>query len=63
MIKARLGNDMTDCIGLVYTETETKLSGPIKPGVVCDKNQTRQRRDKSIGLVYDKIKTKMLRPI
>ena len=36
MMKTRQDNDMTDCISLVYAETKTKLSGPIRLGEVCD---------------------------
>ena len=38
MTKTRHDNDMTYCIGMVYVETETELSWPIEPGVVCYKN-------------------------
>ena len=33
---------MSDRIGTVYVENETKLSWSIEPGVVCDENQIRQ---------------------
>ena len=33
---------MTDSIGLVYVEIETKLLGPIRLGTVYDENQTGQ---------------------
>lgn len=36
MMKTRQDKDVTDCIGLVYTENDTELSEPIGPGVVCD---------------------------
>ena len=29
MMKTKWDNDMIDCIGLVYIESETQLSGPI----------------------------------
>ena len=29
MMKTRQDNDVIDCIGVVYTETEIELSGPI----------------------------------
>ena len=35
MTKTRHDNDLIDCIGVVYVETKTELSGPIEPGVVC----------------------------
>ena len=35
--KTKQDNDMTDCIGLVYVENNTELSGPIGPGVVSAK--------------------------
>lgn len=38
---------MTDLIGMVYPENETKLSWPIGIGVVCDENQTEQWHDQS----------------
>ena len=44
-MKTKKGNDMTDRIGLIYAETQTKLSGSIWLSVVCDENLTRQRRD------------------
>lgn len=39
MMKTRQNNDVTDCIGVVYAETKTKLLGPIKPGAICYDNQ------------------------
>ena len=29
VIKTRQDNDMTNCIGIIYTETKSELSGPI----------------------------------
>ena len=45
MTKTKKDNDMNNCIGAIYTETKTKLSGPIERGVVCYQNQTCQRHD------------------
>ena len=45
MIKTKLDNNVTNQIGLVYVEIETKLSGPIELGVVSYENQKRQRHD------------------
>ena len=36
---------MIDYAGMVYVESKTKLSVPIEPGVVSNKNQTGQRHD------------------
>ena len=36
MMKTTQDNDVTNHIGLVYAEIETKLLGPIWLGVVCD---------------------------
>ena len=36
---------MTDHIGSVYIENDTKMSLLIGSGVVCDENQIVQRRD------------------
>ena len=38
---------MTDSIGQVYVEIETKLLGPIWLGTVYDENQTGQWHDRS----------------
>ena len=38
VIKTRLDNDMTDRIGVVYTENGTKLSWSIESSVDCDEN-------------------------
>ena len=38
MIKTKKQNDMTDCIGVVYTKIETELSEPIWSCAVCDEN-------------------------
>ena len=38
---------MTNHKSLVNAETKTKLLGPILLSVVCDENQTGQRRDPS----------------
>ena len=40
--KTRQDSDMTDGIGLVYIETDTKLLGPIWPGAIYEENQTWQ---------------------
>ena len=36
---------MTDRKDMVYVENKTKLLCLIEPGVVCDENQIRQRRE------------------
>ena len=46
-MKSRQNNDRNNCIGLIYIKTKTELLGPIWPDAVCQKNQTRQRRDRS----------------
>ena len=42
MTKTKHDNNVTNCIGLVYAETKTKLLGPIWLGAVYDENQTGQ---------------------
>ena len=37
-MKVKQDNNVTDHIGLVYVETETKLLGPIWLGALCDEN-------------------------
>lgn len=37
--KIKQDNDMTDCIGLVYSKIETKLSRPIKLVAICDETK------------------------
>lgn len=46
MAKTKQDNNMIECLGVVYAETETKLSGPIKRGVVCYQNQIEKQHDK-----------------
>ena len=36
--KNQTGNDVIDCIGVVYTKTKTELLGPIRSSAVCDEN-------------------------
>ena len=38
MMKTRHDNDMTNCISVIYVENNTKLSSPIEPGTLYDKN-------------------------
>ena len=38
MMKTKQDKDMIEYIGMVYTETKTKLLGPIWPCVVYDEN-------------------------
>ena len=38
MMKMRQDNDMTDCIGLLYVENETKISWSIEQGTIYDKD-------------------------
>ena len=45
VIKTRQDNDVTDRKDMVYVENKTKLLCLIEPGVVCDENQIRQRRE------------------
>ena len=47
MMKTTQDNEVIDCIGVVFTEIETKLLRPIEPSVVCDENQIGQRHDRS----------------
>lgn len=60
LIKTRQDNGVVNHIGLAYIEIkieiEIELSRPIESGVVCYENQTGQRCDQFIGLVYNKIK-------
>lgn len=42
MIKSKQDNDLTDRIGMVYTENETEMSLSIELGAVGDENQTGQ---------------------
>ena len=46
IMKTRLDNNMTNHIGTVYNENKIGLSGPIKPCVVPDENQTEQWHDR-----------------
>ena len=41
MMKTKQDNDVTDHIGVVYAENETKLSWLIGSGVICEEDQTR----------------------
>ena len=59
MMKTRQNNDVTDCIDVVYAETETELSGPIESGTICYEKQVGQRHDRSSGVMYTKNKTKL----
>lgn len=54
-MKTNKDNDVTNCIGLAYFETEIKLSGPIKLGVVYGE-KTRHDNDMTdyISAVYIK---------
>ena len=36
---------MTDCISVVYGETEIEWLGLIKPGAICYQNQSGQQHD------------------
>ena len=45
MTKTRQDNDVTNYIGVVYVETKIEQLRPIKSGVVCYKNRSRQRID------------------
>ena len=47
MTKTTLGNDMTNSVGVVYTENETKLSWPIRLGVIYDEKDVRQLHNRS----------------
>lgn len=44
-MKTKQDNDVTDCIGVVYTENKTRLLWPIRLGAICDENHTGQRHD------------------
>ena len=46
-MKSSKDNNMTECIGLIYTKIENELSGIIWSGVVYDENQKGQRYDRS----------------
>ena len=45
MTNTREDNNVTDRTNVVYTEKEIKLPWLIRVGVVCDKNQIKQRCD------------------
>ena len=47
MTKTKQANDMIDNRGVVYAKNETKLLWPIKPGMVYEKNKTRQQHNRS----------------
>ena len=63
--KTKQDNDVTDCIGLVYSEIETELSRPIWLGVVYDENQIEKwhdwlykcgiHRKQNLAIVFDQI--------
>ena len=57
MTKIRQDNNVTDCIGLVYTKTKIKLLGPIWLSVVSYENQIGQWCDQSYryGLIENEI--------
>ena len=42
VIKTRWDNDVTDHIGMLYTENETRLLWLIELGTIYDKNQTKK---------------------
>ena len=45
VIKNRQDNDVTNCIGLIYAEIETKLTGSIWSSAVYDENKIGQWHD------------------
>ena len=53
-MKTGYDNNLTNHTGTVYTKNKTKLSWPIRLGVVCDNNMT-----DCIGLVYFETKTEL----
>ena len=63
MMKTKQHNNMTNCIGVVYAETETALLGPI--WLVRSMMKTRQDNDVTdcIGMVYAKTVTELSWPI
>ena len=63
MTKSKHDNIVTNRTNMVYDENKTKFPYQIRPSAVCDENQTGQRRDQSIGLVYAKIETELSGPI
>ena len=58
-MKTRQDNNMTNCTSVIYVEDETKLLCLIGLGVIYDKNQTRQRRDQSIGIIFTETKIEL----
>ena len=54
---------MTDHIDTIYIKNDTELSWPIGSSVVCGENQTEQRQDQFVGLVYAEIKIEQSAPI
>ena len=59
VMKTRQDNNMTNCTSVIYVEDETKLLCLIGLGVIYDKNQTRQRRDQSIGIIFTETKIEL----
>ena len=47
MMKTRQDNDVIDCIGVVFAETETELLRTIESSAVCDENKIEQKHDQS----------------
>ena len=45
MTKTRHNNNMIDCLSVVHAKNYTKQLGLIEPGVICDENLKRQRRE------------------
>ena len=50
---------MTNLLGLVYAENDTKLSGPIKPSVVCDEIRKDNDVTDLTSVVYVENETKL----
>ena len=62
-MKTTQDKNMTDRIGVVYVQNKTELLFLIEPGAFYDENQTTQRRNQSICLVYTEIKNELFGPI
>lgn len=62
-MKTSQGNDMTDHIGLVYTENDIKLSGPIQTSAVYEESKKGNVLTDCACIVCTKNETTMLWPI
>lgn len=54
---------MTDHIGVILVEYDTKLSRPIKQCAIYDEYETKQQLDQLYRLFYIEYETELSRPI